>query len=179
MQRMSIKYLSYLALLGALLLWSGVAYFAWAISGEEAKRSERIANLEQESIQQSASLKLHALARDTKEDREALESITLVGINSILDGIEGVARDARIPIEIGQASAASDSATPLHTTSLTVDASGSFSQVTHAVALLEAFPVPSTIDQVQLERIENADNKKAAWRAVVRMRVFTTGEIAS
>ena len=181
MNRFSIHVLSWAALLGAVAMWAGVALFAWMIAAERSERISRIENSAQESVQRSALQKLHALARDTREERGLLETLAQSDISDILDTIEAVGRDAGVSIEIGQAStgAAPTEESSLQTTALLFSAEGTFSKLSQVAALVQVFPLPALVDEVQFERIESASTKAPPWRINVRMRVFTTAELST
>ena len=166
----------------ALILWGGIAYCAWSIHAVQAAYAAKELSTQESEMQQSSILKLHALARDTRESREKLESLAHRDIVEILDSIEKVARDTRIPIEIGEAQSATAGASlaPLKIVSFVIQASGSFSQVLHVVTLLETLPSPSSVTELSFERLpEITRGGKNLWRVVVRARFFTTADISS
>ena len=185
MRHLDTVYASWFALFLALLLWVGVGYFSRAISVEESERALRKADVENASAAQTTALKLHALARETKPMREKLSDITRADAIEILHEIEGVARDSGIPIGIRQAltTSAPDSASSLRSAAFVVETEGTFSEVIHAVALLDTLPAPSLINQLQLEKVsataEAARKSGSRWRAVVHMNFLTTAEISS
>ncbi|MBI4133001.1 hypothetical protein HY478_00135, partial [Candidatus Uhrbacteria bacterium] len=154
MRFLSTSYSAWLALLGAVLMWGGIAYGLWAINSAQASREQKIVEAEQLAIQQSAALRLHALARDTKEQREKLEKVARMDIVEILDAIEGLARDAKVPVEIGQAhSEPGSAASPVHAAFFVIQIQGSFAQIFHTVSLLEAIPIPSSVSELDFERL--------------------------
>lgn len=178
----SIPYLSWAAFLFALALWGGVGFFAWTISAEESARDARVVNVEEEAVRQSAELRIRALARETKLARTQLGEIAHKDIIEILESIEGVGRDAGIPITIGQAlSASSDPESSLRTLSFVVEAEGTFVQVTRAIALLESLPIPSGVYELQLEQLPESERagkgRARLWRTVARIQVLTSADI--
>lgn len=172
--------LAWTALLVAAVLSIGVGYFAWTISAKKAARATSVLESAEESVKQAALIKLHALVRDTRDERARLESIARTDINTVLDTIETVGRDTNTKIEIGQAAsgAAPTLEAPLQATTFTISANGSFAKLSQVVALLEVLPIPSLIEEMQLERIESADPKAPPWRLVMRIRIFTTTELS-
>lgn len=173
------RYGSWLALLAAITLWAGVGYFAWMITAAAEEHSSKIASMEQEELESATALRLHALARDTKDERAKLEQISGADILEILDTIEALARDTGVPIQTGAPSISSNEASPVRVASFIVEAQGTFTQVAQAVALLESLPVPSALDELQLERTPDREGSKPArnWRVVTQVRIFTTADI--
>lgn len=180
------NYISWLALVLALFAWGFVGFLAWSISDARSVHLMQESTLEEGADELDEILRLHTLTRDTKDIRAELESLVHRDAMSIVEAIEQVGDDARVDIEIGQVLAGSpepdvSSATPsIHTVGVAVEVLGSFSGVLHAAALLYSLPVPSTIDQMQFERLpagESSRNKE--WRLVVRIQVLTTADISS
>ncbi len=175
------RYSSWVALAAAVALWAGVGYFAWMITSAAEEHAARIAGMEQEELEHAAALRLHALARDTEDARTKLEQLSDSDIVEILDIIESLARDTGVPIGIGQApSISSTEASPVRVASFIIEAQGTFTQVAQAVALLESLPIPSHLDELQLERLPSAESGKSAkssWRVVTQIRFFTTADI--
>ena len=186
MRSFTTTYLPWVTTLVAIALWIGVGYFAWTIYSQEFLSAEKIADLDQGSVRQAAALRLHALVRDTKEERAKLESVARVDFIEMLEFIEQVGRDVGIPIEIGQAISAPDSGagSRVRSVGFVVEGEGSFAKVMHAAALFEALPKPSFVDELQFEMIpaSSAGSKKSAvnlWHMVVRMRFISTADISS
>ncbi|MBI4079944.1 hypothetical protein HY414_01830 [Candidatus Kaiserbacteria bacterium] len=175
------RYSAWGALVLAITLWAGVGYFAWMITTAAEEHATRITAMEQEEVEGAAAIRLHALARDTKGARAALEGLSDSGIVEILDMIESLARETRIPIQIGQVpSISSPEGSIIHTATFTVEAQDSFTQVVQAIALLESFPIASSLDELRLERLPATDDKKARpWHLVAQMRFFTTADLSS
>lgn len=173
------RYTSWLAFAVALALCAGVGYFAWMITAAAEEHSSKIASMEQEELESAAALRLHALARDTKDARTKLEQLSDADILEILDTIEALARDTGVPIQIGAPSISSNEASPVRTASFIIEAQGTFTQVAHVVALLESLPIPSALDELQLERLPSSEGSKPArsWHIVTQVRIFTTADI--
>lgn len=175
-----IKYLSWAAFLAAICAWGLVGLCTWTIFAAKDARIFRNADSEQTALRQASALRTHALARDTKDVRAQLEAYAYLDVLSIVDTIESVKKDARVGIDIGQALSAGENATSLaHTVGFIVEARGSFSAITHAAALLQSLPIPSAVDQMQFERMQDAAGSPNLWRLTARMRVFTTADISS
>jgi hypothetical protein len=175
MRKLSVVHLSLAALVLALLLWLAVGGFVWLISSKEIERSAAAAVRMEASVRHEQILKLHALVRETKEERGALEAFAGADTDRILDEIDVIGDAAKVTIEIGQSLASPRTDGPLRSGSFVLTASGTFQEVIHAAALFESFPLPSVIDQLQLER----SDAKEPWLLVIRMRILTTHDLSS
>ncbi|MBI4133277.1 hypothetical protein HY478_01555 [Candidatus Uhrbacteria bacterium] len=176
-----IPYGSWIVLLLALSLWGGIAWGLSTVNSVHSEREAKRLEAEQAAVLQSAALRLHALARETKSEREKLEGVAHSDILEILNTVEAIARDSKIPIHIGEAvsEVGSDSSSPLRSASFVIGASGSFSDLLHVVSLLESLPIPSSIADVHLERLTELSKGAPQWRVVTRVRFFTTADISS
>jgi hypothetical protein len=173
------SYLSYSLFALAILLWVGVGYFTYAISSAEALHASRELNLEAETLKQETTLRLHSLARETKEERQKLEDIAGPGIIAILDAVEAAGKDAGVNITFGRAlGGETEGASTVRSAALAIEAQGSFAQVVRIAALLESLPVPSRVKEVRFEKLEGAP-AEAPWRAVAEVQFITTADIST
>ena len=177
-------YLSWPAFLAAVLIWLSVGLFAWTIRAEKEIRASKDFDTEFIATTQDASLRLRALARDTREERALLDQIAGADITRIVDTIEMVGRDAGVSLEIGQAFSApsGDTPNPANTVSFFVAAEGTFSAVMRTAELLGSLPMPSLIEAMQFERVAlppASGRGVAAWQLGVRVRFLTTSDISS
>jgi len=176
-------YLSSIALLTAVLVWFAVGLLARTVYVEKQARASNDFNTGYMSAAQDASLRLRALARDTREERALLDRIAGADITHIVDTIERAGRDAGVALEIGQALSApsGDTPNPANAVSFFVSAEGTFAAVMRAARLLASLPLPALIEEVQFERIAAAPGRGGAakWQLGVRIRFFTTSDISS
>src|SRR3990167_3738942 len=96
------SYLSSIALLTAVLVWFVVGLLARAVYVEKQARASNDFNTGYISAAQDASLRLRALARDTREERALLDQIAGADITHIVDTIERAGRDAGVAPLISQ-----------------------------------------------------------------------------
>jgi|GEM_PF-2946911 len=176
------NYIALSALTFALLLWGVALVFGLQITKEEAIRDSLLVRVQEEEAQQAGLLKIRTLARETSDERVALEQIADRDIVEVLDIVESVARDAKIPIKVGETltAGASDASTPLRSASLVVEAQGTFAQVIHAIGFLESLPLPSMLTELHLEEVptnENVKSKNPQWRIIARLNILTTAEL--
>lgn len=170
----------------ALVAWGLVLMFAWTISSQASEHSLLAGDSEAVLAREIASLRLHALARDTKEAREQLDLLATSEIVEIADIIErvGLATGAKVKISGANPEPAQQPNAknpPLHAINFLVETEGSFSTLMHTVALLEALPVLSSIQNLEFERVQNsggsAKDKSALWRLNANVKVMTTAAI--
>jgi len=175
-------YLSWTLLAAALALWSGVGFFVWTLASEQTVRTSRIVEAEQQALEHATALRFHALARETRIEREKLEELASANILDIIGTIERVADDAEISVKIGQILGASQDVRMgiMRSISLTVEAESSFSQVIRLTALLDSLEIPARVTEVNFQRIR-AETKSVnpRWNLVVRMQFLTTEDIES
>ena len=181
MPSLSSPLLPWSALGLATIVWGTIVYGVWTAQFSQSEREAQMVETERATLEQSAALRLHALARETKEARETLERIADMDVVEILDVIEGVARDSKIPIQIGQAlSEPASGSSPIRAVSFMIQVQGSFAEVLRAMALLESLPIASSVAEIHLERLPEATRSgRALWRGALRVRFFTTADIAS
>lgn len=176
------SYFAWAALAVAILLWGAAIAFAWQIMEEEKVRDSLLLQVQEEEAQQAGALKLRGLARETEEGRAKLEAIADHDIVELLDIVENVSRDLKIPLKVGETLTAgpSDASTPLRSASFLVEAQGTFTQVAHAIAFLESLPLPSSLTEIHLEELPasaSARSKVLQWRVVARLNILTTAEL--
>jgi len=184
MHKKHSAYFSWSVLSAAVLVWLSVGIFAWTIHAEKQARTSNDFDTAYVSAAEDASLRLRALARDTREERALLDGITGADITRIVDTIEIVGRDAKVALEIGQALSApsGDTPRPANTVSFFVSAEGTFPAVMRAARLLGSLPIPSFIEEMQFERVMATGPSGRAtptWRLGVRVRFLTTADISS
>lgn len=185
MKTSKISLIAWGAVAAAVIAWVLAAMFVWSVFSQENARSASAFNAEQVTAQETASLRLHALARDTKSAREELDALTNAEVLGIADLIEGVGKSAGVKIKINGADPESSQQTSksqtLHAINFQVETEGTFAPLMHAVILFENMPALSSIQSLELERVQNFDgsdkNKKALWRLNAKIKVMTTADI--
>ena len=190
MRNFQETYLPWFILALAFAACGAVGYFAWSISDAEAARVSSEATALEEASKFEVDLRIRALARETREARNALESIARTEVISIVEAVEAVGDDAGVRFEILQVAAgtpipaAAPEVPTIRPVNIVVTAQGTFPKLVHAATLLHALPLPSEVYQMQFERIPpeaggSAGGSAGGWRFVVRVRVFTIAEISS
>lgn len=183
----NIGILAVAASVAAVAGWTGVFMYASWISAQLDTLKSQAADLQSVSARDIASIKTHALARDTKDFRDQLDGITHSDVIGIADTLESVGRIAGVTLNIGSAAQelekkkSTDSTAALHAVSFVVEAAGTFSSVMHAAALLENLPLVSSVQDMEFENVAalsgSGSAKSTAWHVTARIRVVTTADI--
>ena len=171
----------------AMFAWILAAMFAWTIFAEESQRNWRIGDAEEAAARETAALRLHALARDTKNAREQLAALTEADVLGIANMIESVGKSTGVKIKINGAEPESDrqdastKVQTLNAVNFLVETEGTFASLMHTASLFENLPAISVVQSLEFERLQTSDsidkNKKPLWRLIARIKVMTTAGI--
>ena len=158
--------------------------FAWNIWNEKASISSSTSDAETVTERQSASLRLHSLARETKSARDRLNSLTGSEVLGIANIIERVGKSTGVAVTIIGATQSAPSpkskapAPILHP----IEAEGSFASLMHTTQLLENLPILSSLQSLELNYVQtysdSVKTKKQAWRLSARIQVMTTANVS-
>lgn len=189
MKMRKITFIAWGAVALALMAWVLVAMFAWAIFMQESERSSLASDTEAAAARETAELRLHALARDTKSAREQMDVLAKTEVLRIADMIEEVGKFAGVEVKINGASPEpaqpqTNGKTPVpRAVDFMVESKGTFASLMHAAALFENIPAISSVQNLELERVQNYDsspkNKTPFWRLNARIKILTTADISS
>ncbi len=180
-----ITLFAWMSVAAAVIAWGAFAMFAWNILSQEREIQSREMDTEALGARESAALRLHALARDTKKARTELDDLTRSEVLTVADIIEGVGKSAGLKVKIGGATSESsveksDGVPSLRAINFQVDAEGAFSAVMHAAALFENLPVLSSVENLELARVDSGENsaktKPPLWRLSARIQVITADD---
>lgn len=174
---------SVLAALGA---WMAVVMFLMVMWTQKDARLTQITDAEETAARESASIRLHALARDTQNLREQLDGLAQVDALEVANMIEGVGKLAGVKVKIGNvlaesAKQGSTLTTPtLREINFFVETEGSFAALMHATALFETLPVPSVIKSTEFKRALSSASKSqsqvGAWNATTHILVLSASD---
>jgi hypothetical protein len=176
---------SWIALAIAILSWSGVAFFAFFLVQMQAEHSANIAEAAAASTQEGQSAQLRALARETEDDRVALNSATNVDLLTAVNTIEAVnasGTSARVTNAQPIKSSGKASVQQVNIVELNIETDGDFSSVMKVVQMLEALPLATMVQEVDLNRKQSVSvgkNPPAQWSANIRLRFYTTAALSS
>lgn len=178
-------YLAYAALAAAACVWIAVGYFASVIAGEHAAYAAQLADVNTRSDQAAADARLHVLASGNLDRSSKLDAIVAPDAAAIIDAIKSVGPAAKTAIKISGALPASVPKTQkdIHAVAFIIESTGSFSTMMRTLALFEALPLPSSIELVDLSRMEQEGNTAARaprlWHLNLKMQVLTSAAVSS
>ncbi len=180
----SIQFIAIGLTVAAMLAWAGVIYAGRYILSEASARASTAVTAEQELDRVAYAQRLKSLAADTQADRDRLHALTHANIVSIVNTIEAASREIGVNAQVNNALPVGQSeilpgGVPLETIVFVVEAQGTFAQLMRAAALFEHLSLPSSVEQLELERSVNAATGAASWRLMARIRVLTTSNVSS
>lgn len=177
-----------MAVAAAVTAWTGVFMYDSWISAQQNTRLSHTADVQSASERDIAAFRLHALARDTENQRVQLENLTRSDVVSVANMIDGIGKIAGVQLKIGGANPeslpkkkGSNDTLALNAVGFVVEADGTFASVMHAAALLESLPVLSSIQNLEFERpLLSSDSKSAkpsTWHLTARIRVLVAPDV--
>lgn len=161
----------------AFAAWAMVGYGANAIVFAADARAKNAQLALTKANQVALNQRVAALAQSTQEKRSELSSIINTDLVYIINTIESVGASVGVQTKVSDA-APSASVFVSKTESLrgitfSVQTEGTFTQLMHAARLYESLPLLSTVDNLEIERVQRSDGKQAPWAMVIRIKVFT------
>jgi hypothetical protein len=177
-------YLAWTLLTLAIIAWIAVAYFAQAITAQEDARAAALEAQQQSSDAQSSSVRLHALAQDTEPDRTTLEGDLAVGIAPIANTLKNAGTSAGVDLTLSGAlpepASSSGGSDSVGAVGFVVEGTGTFSALMRTVQLLETLPLPSSVQQLDIQQIPDPSGKPGeTWHLNANILVLTTSSISS
>ncbi len=169
---------SWILLAVALLAWAAVGYAAYAmVQTAEARASDAKLALTKAN-QIALNQRVQSLAATTDGERTRLNAILGVDLVTMINTIEAAGNSAGVQSKVSDAALSGtqpvQNGEPVRGVVFSVQASGSYAQVMRAAKLYEALPLLSTVDQMEIERVQSGESKTAVWNMLVRIRVLTT-----
>lgn len=178
-------YLAILLVLLAIGAWVGVVLFSQSIQAQEADVVSTLQSQEQSSDAQSSSVRLHALAQDAAPQSAVLDTALQNDVVSIANTLQAAGTPAGVKLTISgalpEAAPSSDAgASQIQAIGFAVEGSGSFSAVMRVAQLLETLPLPSSVQQLDIQRVDNSSGvPTAAWHMNAYVHVLTSAPISS
>ncbi len=174
-------YISWGLLALAILAWAAVGLFAWTIQGDESAQAIDIQATQQSSTAQTSEIRMHALAQDTASNRSALSALLNVNIVSIVNMIQASGKANGVDAKVSNAL---PETLPFNTSGpnaigavgFTVEATGIFSALIHVAQLLETLPIPSSLDELDIQETPSLTGTPATgeWQMNASVNVLTT-----
>ena len=174
-----ITYIAWLLLVAAFGLWGAVVYVALSIQTQAQASATDVAQSQYQLDRVAYAQRISALAADTKDERQRLDSLVQSDLVSIVGIIEEAGKNARIKATVSDALPdASQRELPggalLQVVSFVVQAQGTFSDMIKLAGIFERLPLVSSIESIDLERATGGDPKVSLWHLTTRIRVMTT-----
>jgi hypothetical protein len=163
-----IRFLAGGTLIMALALWGVFGFLVYDLYSERSELVLAQASAREESLRGESATRLRATIQDTAAERAALERMVSIPVLAAVETIESAGKKAgATEVSIGSASPAGG-AMPEGTmaVSVVVNARGSFAALMRTLRVFETLPIPSTIEQFELEYVNNA------WRLSARLRLI-------
>jgi hypothetical protein len=185
MRSNSLQIRSWTFLLVATLMWAGTIYFIVVLVQMEGERARYAAEAAEANVQQGQAAQLRVLARETQQERSALEKISNIDVLSAVNLIESIgASSTSVRVESAHAvkTTAKAGANQMNVVDLYARTEGSFSYVMNVIKALENIPLPAAIQQVDLSHspIEsNSKLKNDIWQLNIRLRFYTTSTLST
>lgn len=178
----NLSFVSWILLIVSVCAWGAVVYAGSHILDSSIERGAAASNADQQADRVAYALRVHALAEDSAKDRASMESLMSTDIVTIAKQIEDTGRSANVNASVSSANPETGAkelpgGAPLRAVSFVVQLQGSYSALLHAAKLFETFPIPSQIQDIELERISQGDAATQSWHMTLRLRVLTTSDI--
>ncbi len=155
----------------ALLMWAGYGYLVYSLGIERDAYATLMADSATKESRERAVSKIRGSVRDTREQREILESRAEVDVIQAVSTIEAVGEHASVRVAVdGATSGSSNEHVRTILVSLTLE--GVLSRLLDALTILETLPFPAVIEHVDFSKGE-----KDVWTARLRVRVITTSAV--
>ncbi len=169
---------SWVLVAAAIALWCAVGYAGYMmISVADARASDMRAALTKAN-QEALNQRVKSLAASTEPERAQLEVMLKTDLVTIINTLEQAGKSAGVQAKVSDASLAGTQAIqngdPIRAVIFSIQASGNYAQIMHAAQLYESLPLLSTVEQIEIERLQSESSKTAVWNMLVRIRVFTT-----
>lgn len=182
MRGRALVYLAFGVLAISFLAWGSVWLLTYDISGRIAAHTATLAAQETQGVRDSANLKMHSLARDTLAERIALSGLVNTDVVGIAAQIQAAGKSAGTATVIGAATpvAIGDNSAGVHAIEFIVQSNGTFAQVMKAARLFSTLPLPSSLQDLDLEQTPaEGAQKTGPWQLSARIRVYTSADISS
>ncbi|OGG72829.1 hypothetical protein A3A38_02570 [Candidatus Kaiserbacteria bacterium RIFCSPLOWO2_01_FULL_53_17] len=151
----------------ALTLWGAFGFLLYNLSGERAELARARDAAREEGLRGESAARLRATIQDSEAERAALESVVRVPILEAVEAIESAGKKAgAAEVSIGNASPSAGMPAGVMAVSVVVNARGSFAALVRMLNVLETLPIPSTLEQFELEKVDSS------WRLTARLRLI-------
>lgn len=155
----------------AVAAWGAFVYGTMLLGSEREAYAVALEDKGRDEIRAEVRTRLRATVRDTEAGRNMLDSMTQYSIVEAVEAIEAAGGAAGVRnISISQAYPQETTAKNVSAVSVLARAEGSFTSLLRAVSLFETLPLPSVIEQMELQELEEG------WALNVRLKVLLATE---
>lgn len=178
-------YIAVILLVLAVAAWTGVVYFAQSIQQQESDLASAAQSQEQTSDAQTSSVRLHALAQDSAAESATLDSVLGSDVASIVSTLQATGKSAGVDVTLSgalpeSAPSADAAASQINAIGFVVEGSGTFTALMRVAELLETLPLPSSVQQLDLQRVNDSSGAPTTtWHLNAYLRVLTSADISS
>lgn len=160
----------------ALCAWAGIGYALYAVmdAGTELQTLSEVST--QTSAKQTTAARLHSIMRQSADDRAALNEFVSSDIVHLVDVVSATGDAAGVTFAISEASPDNKVAPPLSAVAVVASASGTFTKLVRAVALVQTIPAPVSLDQFELRHSSGTGN---TWQLSMRLHLFAEADTTS
>lgn len=180
MYKHTSTYTAYGTLLGALVVWVSVAWFAYLIQTGQAQYATRVQAELNQSDQTSSDALIHILARSNTTRAESLDVLVGADVTTIINTIRSVGVASGVTVKINAALPGNmpKNQKDIHAVAFVIESTGSFAQLMHTLALFESLPLPSSVDTVDVSQVTDGSTGSgrgvSPWRMNLKLQVLTT-----
>lgn len=176
---------SWVALVLAVIAWGGAGYFIWSVLGLQQAHDQYVGNAQAATIEQTQSAQVRSIARETINERAALERVASIELLAAVNMIESIGDTAGVKVQVRDAQTEKTivgkaGTPPINVVNLSVQTQGSYATVMRVFEMMETLPIPVVVQRASFIRSQAADSGKAVlWNLDVGLKLFTTATISS
>lgn len=177
----SIQIFAYIVFAFALTFAVGVYFASSSVRQSAVALSATALNAQAQQDRLAYQKRISALAKDTQEERAAIESLVSFDIVSIVNKIEAAGKPLGLTVTVNDAQASGAqqdlaNGDSLRAVTFLVQSEGSYASLMKLETLFENLPLASSVESVELQKLQDP---KTPWHLTARIRVYTTAAISS
>lgn len=170
-----IVYLSWLSLAAAIALLVFVYLQADIIRAAAERRATTLAEQDQQIDRSAHAQRVAAILVETEAERAMLDQFARLDVVAAVELLEQAGKSAGVIVTVTGAntetSGSAEGGESLKPIAFSINASGSYAALMHAVELYERLPVALQIDQLDIERDQAVANGRT-WNLSLRVRML-------
>ncbi len=172
-----LSLISWVFLAGSIALFVFVVYQAGAIRRSAEVQAIRAADQEAQGDKSARAQRLSAIIADTVSERAQLDAFATLDVVAAVEMLEQAGKSAGINVTVAGANAESGTQLPtgemLQPVAFSINASGPYASLMHAVELYERLPLAIQIRQLDIVRnTATTKNAPRTWDLSMRVRIL-------